>query len=352
MHIVHNPRIWQEKMKSRSIVFTLLFLILVWLPILGSASHYSVPPGAVSNVAYNLYAGASAQGTCIAVSQVYGGSTVKCLGGDQSQGTFALSTEYVSMNNWMYTISGTSACTLLWNSSVNCLGTNVYGELGLQTTTSPINNPAMLVATNPASSVNKITSGSNHFCAQYASGNVSCWGLNNYGQLGQGDLVNRGGGSSDMGSNLPFINLGSNSTVSSLYSGGLHNCVITTYHTVICWGDNTYGQLGIGNTNSAGGTLATLGNGLPRVNLGTAEIPTNMALGLYHTCVLFLNSKVKCFGQGGFGALGYDATANIGDQANEMGVSLPFVALANIQEIAAGYEHTCVLFISGNVSCW
>ena len=48
----------------------------------------------------------------------------------------------------------------------------------------------------------------NHTCARLVDGRVKCWGINVYGQLGQGDTLTRGNAVNQMGANLAAINLG------------------------------------------------------------------------------------------------------------------------------------------------
>jgi hypothetical protein len=76
---------------------------------------------------------------------------------------------------------------------------------------------------------------------------------NAYGQLNLGDTRTRvGSNSSDMGSNLPFVDLGPNRTAIALSAGTFHTCVICEDGGVLCWGDNSEGQLGVGDTINRG----------------------------------------------------------------------------------------------------
>ena len=52
-----------------------------------------------------------------------------------------------------------------------------------------------------------ITAGDFHTCAILDNSSIKCWGLNDSGQLGQGDSSNRGDSSGEMSDNLPAISL-------------------------------------------------------------------------------------------------------------------------------------------------
>jgi len=52
-----------------------------------------------------------------------------------------------------------------------------------------------------------ITAGYGHTCAILDNASIKCWGLNDSGQLGQGNTSKLGVGSNEMGDNLPVISL-------------------------------------------------------------------------------------------------------------------------------------------------
>ena len=53
-----------------------------------------------------------------------------------------------------------------------------------------------------------ITAGDSHTCALRSDGQVVCWGMNDFGQLGIGNRSNVGTGQWQMGSNLTSVDLG------------------------------------------------------------------------------------------------------------------------------------------------
>ena len=146
-----------------------------------------------------------------------------------------------------------------------------------------------------------------------------------------------------------------NNDVDSLFVGGGHSCVITEGDMMKCWGNNTAGQLGIGNSESMGDEVDEMGEKLPYLNLGTDLIPESAALGMAHTCVLFSNNSVKCFGDVDALGMGYSDSTGAGDGYLETGDYLPFWPAPtgrNVSQIAAGWYHTCVVLDDGSMTCW
>lgn len=207
----------------------------------------------------------------------------------------------------------------------------------------------------------KVSSGQYFSCALFSNGRVKCWGKNDKGQLGQGDTVDRGDNAGEMGSNLPFINLGSKNgkylKADDIQSGVAHVCAIIGEFRVKCWGWNASGQLGLGDTNNRGDSANEMGNNLPYVDLGKKKQVKMLALGERFTCALLADNTMKCWGDNAYGQLGRGNTTNYGDAAGEMGDNLPIVNFGSgsdkkVKSIAAGHYHVCALLASGDVKCW
>ena len=67
---------------------------------------------------------------------------------------------------------------------------------------------------------------------------------------------------------------------SAVALGGAHTCALRENGHVVCWGLNSDGQLGIGNTSNIGTNAAQMGNNLVEVNVGTGP-PT------FHRMLIF-----------------------------------------------------------------
>jgi alpha-tubulin suppressor-like RCC1 family protein len=119
-----------------------------------------------------------------------------------------------------------------------------------------------------------------------AAKSLKCWGENAWGQLGQGDTLNRGDGPGEMGDGLTAVSLGTGHTAAALAPGEYHTCALLDDHTVKCWGWNGSGQLGLGDTGNRGDALAEMGTPcLPEP--GDGRTASAIAAGRAHTCALW-----------------------------------------------------------------
>lgn len=194
--------------------------------------------------------------------------------------------------------------------------------------------------------------GFGHSCALFSNGSVKCWGQNSSGQLGLGDGKNRGDLAGQMGANLPPVDLGTGRTAKQIVAGGGHTCVILDNDSVKCWGNNDSGQLGLDNKMYHGAGPGTMGDSLPTVNLG--EKAKHLAAGQLHTCAILESGNVKCWGDNTDGKLGIGSVDTWGDKTGDM-AALPIVPISPGRKaisIAAGLSHTCIVEDNFAVRCW
>jgi alpha-tubulin suppressor-like RCC1 family protein len=97
---------------------------------------------------------------------------------------------------------------------------------------------------------------------------LKCWGEGGTGQLGLGNSLDKGDGgqNSDMGDALLAVDLGEGRSASAVAAGHDHTCAILDNNAVKCWGFNDNGQLGLGNMDDIGDNLNEMGNNLLAVD--------------------------------------------------------------------------------------
>lgn len=119
---------------------------------------------------------------------------------------------------------------------VLCWGRNFSGQLG-DGTAMQRRSP---VASGITSGATFVEAGSQHTCA-VADGILYCWGENFSGQVGDGSTMDRPAPTR--------VETGAGA-VMAVAAGDTHTCAINTSGDVSCWGDNPDGRLGDGTTTS------------------------------------------------------------------------------------------------------
>jgi alpha-tubulin suppressor-like RCC1 family protein len=169
----------------------------------------------------------------------------------------------------------------------------------------------------------QLAAGGHHVCVLTTSNMVKCWGLGAEGRLGNGNTVDIGDSPTEMGINLPTVSLGAGFSPFRIAAGNMHTCAVAPDGTVKCWGANTFGGLGLEDVDSRGDMAAEMGGNLSAVNLdgyGANEL----AVGVGFTCAALPSiESMKCWGANSSGQLGLGDTNQRGHQANTMGSMLP-----------------------------
>jgi alpha-tubulin suppressor-like RCC1 family protein len=280
-------------------------------------------------------------------------------------------------------IRNTFACAITAAGNVRCWGSNGLGELGDETTNAravpaPVHGPA---PGQILSGVTALAVGDNHACAIKSPGVVYCWGANSTGQLGDGTAARRAMAA-------PIQNP-SGSLYVALAAGPAHTCALTTTGNVDCWGANDYGQLN-GGANASGNPLfAGPGTWTP-IRITTLANVRALSAGERHNCALLADGSETCWGEkekgstypqaalGGLIAVaaggGQSCALSVGGQTSCWGSNLDFqlgslapsidggtptmttsavpIPLANVVAVAAGPRTTCVSTAGGQAFCW
>lgn len=170
--------------------------------------------------------------------------------------------------------------------------------------------------------------------------------------------------------------------------GGSHFCVLPGDGTVVCWGNNTLGQIGKGEfTDPALPTGDVVlqqvviadeaANGVPECEDRTADGSvvrcresasltdvTAIAAGFTHTCALLEDSTVRCWGSNApvDGGL-FGASLSGGELGDGTTVARPFpapviagpgqaAALSGVRALTAATGYTCALMEDATAKCW
>ncbi|WP_164019056.1 RCC1 domain-containing protein [Pyxidicoccus trucidator] len=137
--------------------------------------------------------------------------------------------------------------------------------------------------------------------------------------------------------------------INAIRAGENHTCALFNNGTLRCWGRSHLGQLGYGNTLPVGTTASNLPYSVGDVALLSPA--TRLATGGNHTCALLDTGLVRCWGNNQYGQLGFSSTEHLGD--GEPIASFGYVNLGgNAVKLAAGLEHTCALMDTQKVRCW
>ena len=220
-------------------------------------------------------------------------------------------------------------CAILNDNSLKCWGSNAYGQVGDGTSSNhytpyPVNFGSDV-------QVRDLSVGGYHSCLITIDNVLMCWGLNTNGQLGDGTKSIR--------RTPKVIDLDVDEYAVEIGTSNFHTCVITNLEKLKCWGSNSSGQIGDG-TQTLRTTPTTVG-------LGLDEVPTKVALGEYHTCIILNDGTLECWGNNYYGQLG-DGTRTRRPTPTTISLGTNLYAV----KISAGNQHTCAVLNDGMLRCW
>jgi len=267
---------------------------------------------------------------------------VKCWGGNNygqtgtgsAAAVIATPSDVVGLTSGVIFIASGAwhTCALTATNGVLCWGRNEDGQTGSGSISTKIATPTQV--SGLTSGVAMISSGGFYTCAQMMGGAVNCWGDNYWGYFGNGTT-------SDSSTPTPSSALQgvlSNSILQPMSAGYFNNCVITNAGGVKCFGDNSYGQLGVTNVTSSASPLD-----VPAWNSGVTRIATaaNFA------CALTA-AGVQCLGDNSNGQLGKGTTGGAFNATPSAVTNLS----EGVSQISAVLNHACAVTQTGGVKCW
>lgn len=223
-------------------------------------------------------------------------------------------------------------CIVTSANQVRCWGRGDHGEVAV--TPSASNRFASPQSPTGLGDAVRVGTGQFHTCTVQSTGTARCWGYNATRQLG----TTNGLGATDWTQGpTPVANL----TFAGMIAGGAgHTCATKTKlgsSMVVCWGDNSKGQLG-NNTNVASGVPVGV------TGLSTTTIPSSVSAGTDHSCAV-VSGAIWCWGGNATGQLGNQDNTDIAFPDQVFGITTGV-------QVSAGAGFTCARLSDKTSRCW
>ncbi|MEY4220695.1 MAG: hypothetical protein RL280_979, partial [Actinomycetota bacterium] len=201
---------------------------------------------------------------------------------------------------------------------------------------SPVSVPVQATVTVSAvDPAGRIAVGEKHTCAIRNDNTIWCWGDNSFSQLGS----SAHSGLMDTATPVQVAALGGGRVPSRIAAGLNHTCVLATDGTVWCWGENGWGELGV-----SGGTRTD-----PTQNsLGVSA--TSIAIGGNGGCAVLANNSVQCWGRNNFGQLGNGTSNSVANPTPVTVSNIP--GSFSVDHLEVGLYHACAISTTGGAWCW
>jgi alpha-tubulin suppressor-like RCC1 family protein len=218
--------------------------------------------------------------------------------------------------------SGAHCCLIGLDSVLRCWGSGPNGELGYPSTAPDPGEPVRAVP--GLGRARSVCTGARFTCAVLEDGGTVCFGDNTYGQLGTGNFT-------AISTPAPVSGLAAADQVACLY----RSTCVTTVGGLFCWGDNTFGQLGDGTTATREGPVAVP---LPAA---AAEVVASDGA----TCARLVDGSAWCWGRNSVG--------QVGDGTTEQRLSPARVrGLDDVTSVRVGRGYACAVRGDRSVWCW
>jgi alpha-tubulin suppressor-like RCC1 family protein len=185
-------------------------------------------------------------------------------------------------------VAAEHSCALTTGGAMYCWGNNSWKQFA--TTSVPSSFTPVAVA--PDKSFSAIATGSGHSCGVTTTGTGWCWGGDGSGQLGDGARISYGNTFS-----VTPVQVTGGQSWATIDAGAQFTCAVNTAGKAYCWGSNSGGRLGAGNTTETSTPVAVSGG------LTFAAI----SAGNGHACGVTTQNDIYCWGANRNGQLGVSA---------------------------------------------
>ena len=178
----------------------------------------------------------------------------------------------------------------------------------------------------------QIAAGSNHSLCTCTDGTMAGWGSNSFGMIGNG---------TETSSNLPVATdtsgVVAGRNASQRFAGAKHSLLLADDGTLVVWGSNDSGQLGMALATS----YSYLPVPIPPSGALSGRFPISVAVGNSHNLALLDDGTLASWGSNGFGQLGVDGSAVL--QRSELPISVNLSSLQAGEKVMAVASGTAAL---------
>jgi alpha-tubulin suppressor-like RCC1 family protein len=190
-------------------------------------------------------------------------------------------------------------CGILTTGRAICWGNHPrWGNLSLLASDSAILVPGSFV-------FDSVTSGVWHSCAiEHNTSRVRCWGYNTYGQLGT-EVGVPVAGCDTAPCSLDPVTVAAQSVFRQVSAAGYTTCGLVDTGEVLCWGSDQFGQLGNDSSSLVTTCRGILCSKVPvRVQMPAGSVGVSISVGRSHACAIDDRGAAFCWGRGAGGELG------------------------------------------------
>jgi alpha-tubulin suppressor-like RCC1 family protein len=177
----------------------------------------------------------------------------------------------------------------------------------------------------------RLVVGDEHSCVLLHDGVVKCWGDNTFGQLGVPMIA-------ASSSPITVSSFGEGRHAIELAAGKFHTCALLNDGSISCWGHNSLGSLGNGSSGHSD---------VPQ-NINSHEF-VSVRSGGFTTCGATNASKLFCWGRNARFQTGKDVGMNVVSSPEEIVINANIEALKSLK---MGDSHSCFVNDSNEIWCW
>ena len=243
----------------------------------------------------------------------------------------------------------THTCMIVDNGSIYCWGDNSQGALGNDNINADSGTPVQVLfheGYSYSQTAVAISSGNYFSCALMDDGAVVCWG--------QGSNYVNNGESSNNDRSHPTGAIPLGGVAVSIATGYRHACAVLENGSAYCWGYGYYGQIGNNQRNEA--------NSVSQVNLpiGYSAVSIHSGVDSHTNCIIMSDNSSWCWGQNNYGQAGVGYDCDNGEYANGCngysGLSSPKIVTALPSnfiptKIITGHTVSCFLSTNYEIRC-